>query len=139
MMNKSAVLAIVTWTILIVGSRGEMYEFPKGERPSLSMEAAIQICKTIIKNTKIGEFNPTQATLAGAKNSEGGTWNFFQYGKNGEVYCFSIDFPEDRCIIMDQSKSNVPILAQKRDGTPIILPKPQEPAYKEGADPFREN
>jgi hypothetical protein len=113
-----------------------MHEFSKGEVPSMSMEAAIQVCKVIIKITQIGEFNPVEALLAGAEDPKGGTWNFVQHGKKGEVFRFLIYFPQDKCIVIDESKNNELIASVKRDGTPIKLPELEVPKYKDGIDPF---
>ena len=135
-MNCRVFLGIITWIFLIGESRSNMYEFPKGEVPSMSMEVAIQVCKVIIKTTEIGEFNPAEALLAGAKDPKGGAWNFVRYGKKGELYRFLIYFPEDKCMIVDESKSDELIALVKRDGTPIKLPEIEVPKNKDGIDPF---
>lgn len=137
-MNQIFCWGTSAWFFLMTDCRSDTYEFPKGEVPSVSMEHAIRICKSMVKLTPIGEFNPSEAILVGNKDSNGGAWNLVQHGKNGEVYRFVIYFPEDKCVVIDESKGNKPIALAKRDGTRMEVPKEEMPAEKDAQDPFSE-
>ena len=106
------------------------FVFPKGESPSLSLAEASLICEVVAKKSKIKVFNPTEARLQGSELPKGGAWSFLQYGRNGEVYRLVVYFPDDLCLILDESHGQAVVSAHHRNGMQKEWPPKNSPDMK---------
>ncbi len=93
-----------------------------GDKPKLSMKEALGILEKHAKSVTGREFIPREVVVMGDGTPGGGAWNIRQAEKDGKVYQFVVYFPEDECLVLDDSSMNV-LGAFRRDGTPIDLEK----------------
>lgn len=113
-------LILINIILLSHTSKGDLYGFPVGERPSVSMVTALKFFEDY-NNKRNTQFNPSSCFLAGGPNKGEGSWTITQFNINGDEIKYIYYFPKDMCIIHKVINRRIIVEAFKRDGTPIPL------------------
>lgn len=89
-------------------SKAELRSYSPKIRPTLSLEEAIDVCKTLLKQEKIKDYYIVGVYLFGGDDVKGsGSWSItYANEKSDKIITFGIDFPEDACSLSnsDQGK-----------------------------------
>lgn len=140
-MKRLSIINVVLISLTMTG-RADLYWFPAGETPALSLVEAASICEKMAKEVGIGKFNPSSANLMGSKVPGKGSWVFKQYTRSVEEYVFHIAFTEKTATVLkmrDNSgrmKRDIVLATFRLEGLNLVrLPNPLPPP-EETDDPF---
>lgn len=120
----------------------DMYHFPCGEAPPISIVEATRICEKMAEAAEVGRFNPSDVYLMGGKPPDTGRWIFKQYTKLMEEYVFVIVFSDKTATLLkmrDHSgamKADIILASFRLDGPNLVrVPNPPPPP-DDPEDPF---
>lgn len=116
--------------------RGEMFLFPIGEQPPISLRAAIDIFEKHAKKITGSDFNPRSAELVGSRNNGEGSWQLIQSDKNGRIYRYILYFPKNVCVIVSESDGQKFLGAFTKEGKILSKKDADWVDRKEISDPF---
>lgn len=132
---KSLVLSMIL--SLACGTlRANTYGFLPGKKLQVSMKTAFEVFERHAKAVTGSDFNPLSALVMGDSKPGAGAWHFMQSDKDGKIYRFVLYFPEDLCVVLDESKGQEFLGAFTRDGKSVDRKTAGWEPMKPEEDPF---